>query len=174
MKHTAAPCPRPEINQLHQVKSLCPEASSQPLLPRQMDWALQHHSEHAFQNITTGNWKPLVPLPEPLPDGELAAPPAPTFMLLTLNKRDNSLKMPDKVMTKWHDHAESDFSAVFRQKYEECKQRFPLDIPNPKREADGGGEDGGSANKKTPNRGKRQQHRGHDRGPGQGGGLQCH
>ena len=87
-----------------------------------------------------------MPLPEPVPDENLAAPPAPTFMLLTLNKRDNSLKMPDKVMTKWHDHVESDFSAVFRKKYEECKQSFPLDIPNPKREADGG--EDGSANKK--------------------------
>ena len=111
-----------------------------------MDFALQHHAEYAFGQIITGAWKPLTPLPEASADEGLTAPPPPSMMLLTLNKRDSSLKMPDKVMTKWHDHAESDFSAVFRKKYQECKQHFPLDLPTSKREA--GDEDGAAPNAK--------------------------
>ena len=89
----------------------------------QVDWALQHHAQYCYQKIMDESWKPLTPLPEPLDQADLAAPPAPTMLLLTINKR---------VLARWHDHA--DLGAAFREKYAECKASHPLDLPNAKRE----------------------------------------
>ena len=95
-------------------------------LPCQVDWALQHHVEYAFQNIQGGSWKPLQPLPEKASDSH-SMPPPPELLLLSLNSRDNSLKFPEKVLAKWHDHGE--FAPTFRAKYAERKTQYPLDIP---------------------------------------------
>ena len=100
----------------------------------QVDWALQHHAQYCYQKIMDESWKPLTPLPEPLDQADLAAPPAPTMLLLTINKRDSSLKFPERVLARWHDHA--DLGAAFREKYAECKASHPLDLPNAKRETE--------------------------------------
>ena len=92
-----------------------------------MDWALQHHMEYAFQNMNSGDWKPMQPLPEQAPDAH-CIPPPPDMLLLSVNTHDRSLKFPEKVLAKWHDHSE--FSGAFREKYRDCKANYPLDLPN--------------------------------------------
>ena len=89
----------------------------------QVDWALQHHAQYCYQKIMDESWKPLTPLPEPLDQADLAAPPAPTMVLLTINKRDSSLKFPERVLG-WHDHA--DLGAAFRLGSKARAQPMPL------------------------------------------------
>ena len=112
-------------------------------IPCEVDWALQHHMEYAFQNMNSGDWKPLQPLPEKAPDSH-CVPPPPEMLLLTVNAHDKSLKFPEKVLAKWHDHSE--FSGAFREKYRDCKANYPLDLPNARQSS-------GEAPKKRPRTG---------------------
>ncbi|CAJ1372464.1 unnamed protein product [Effrenium voratum] len=85
----------------------------------QVDWALQHHTEKLAEQLSNGNFKPFISLPERNAELVAAQPPPPNLSLLAYSKTRlpgstlQTLSTPAKVLAAWHDH--SIFKGEFRE-----------------------------------------------------------
>ncbi|CAJ1461119.1 unnamed protein product, partial [Effrenium voratum] len=85
----------------------------------EVDWALQHHTEKLAEQLSNGNFKPFISLPERNAELVAAQPPPPNLSLLAYSKTRlpgstlQTLSTPAKVLAAWHDH--SIFKGEFRE-----------------------------------------------------------
>ncbi|CAJ1394735.1 unnamed protein product [Effrenium voratum] len=119
----------------------------------EVDWALQHHTEKLAEQLSNGNFKPFISLPERNAELVAAQPPPPNLSLLAYSKTRlpgstlQTLSTPAKVLAAWHDH--SSFKGEFREFLQKTRADYPLDLPPKTRSSEN--EDDGKSKKRKIN-----------------------
>ncbi|CAJ1416725.1 unnamed protein product [Effrenium voratum] len=119
----------------------------------EVDWALQHHTEKLAEQLSNGNFKPFISLPERNAELVAAQPPPPNLSLLAYSKTRlpgstlQTLSTPAKVLAAWHDH--SIFKGEFREFLQKTRADYPLDLPPKTRSSEN--EDDGKSKKRKIN-----------------------